>query len=73
MTRDYRQTGRSSSARLTPYAQASHEAARHTALLMREMIDAGLSRAEVGKRFGVSEQSVYNRLKRQGLLKPPPK
>lgn len=69
MTRDYRRVGRSSAARLTPHHVKTHEAARARALLMREMIDAGLTRAEVGKRFGVSEAAVYNALRRQGLLK----
>lgn len=69
MTRDYRRVGRSSAARLTPHHVKAHEAARARALRMREMIDAGLTRAEVGKRFGVSEGAVYNALRRQGLLK----
>jgi hypothetical protein len=69
MTRDYRRVGRSGRASATPYHIEKHKTALHTALLMREMLDAGLDRDEVGKRFGISGAAVYNRLKRQGLLK----
>lgn len=69
MTRDYRRVGRSGRAAATPYHIQAHETARARALRMREMIDAGLTRAEVGKEFGVSEGAVYNALRRQGLLK----
>lgn len=55
--------------RNNPHARRLHEAALARALLMREMLDAGLTYVEVGRRFGVSEQAVKSALKRQGLFK----
>ena len=64
--RDYRTTGRKAYG-ISPYHQRLHETAVARAKLMREMIDAGLSYYEVGRRFCTSETAVRQALKRQGL------
>lgn len=67
--RDYRRVGRSSAARLTPYAQAAHAAALERARTFAALRAKGKSFDHIGAEFGITGAAVYCALRRQGLLK----